>query len=113
MPFETVPGDFDADGDADARDYTIWATTFSYSEAREDVMDADASGNGEIDAADYVVWRHAIEPNAPSSSPTPEPSTLIEFAGALIIALSYRVNRRSIHSAIPALSHDPTRRPQE
>ena len=60
VPWETIPGDFDADGNADEHDYAIWRGMFGNTEAREDAMDADANGNGEIDAADYVIWRHAI-----------------------------------------------------
>jgi hypothetical protein len=81
-----VPGDFDADGDADARDYTIWRSQFGNSASREDVIDADASGNGEIDAADYVVWRNAFSPTAISTASV-DPAAVPEPAGlAMILA---------------------------
>jgi hypothetical protein len=90
VPFESVPGDFDADGDADARDYTIWGTQFGNSEIDEDAMDSDASGNGEIDAADYVVWRHAVAQNAPNNASIPEPATILSLMTALVVGLARR-----------------------
>jgi hypothetical protein len=97
VPFETIPGDFDADGVADERDYAIWRRTFGHSEAREDAIDADADGSGEIDAADYVVWRHAVSSaaiNTGSAGTTavavPEPATLTLLVPILAAFLHQR-----------------------
>jgi hypothetical protein len=104
VPFETVPGDFDADGDADARDNTIWRSTFGYTEANEDIMDADADGSGVIDAGDYVVWRHAVSalaqmPVPADASPVsvPEPSTLIMLVSVLAVLRRQRPSHRFIN----------------
>jgi hypothetical protein len=93
VPFESIPGDFDADGDADERDYTIWRGQFGNSEIPEEPIDSDASGNGEIDAADYVVWRHAVEQTAPNNASIPEPASVLATLIALVAALSGRRNR--------------------
>jgi hypothetical protein len=96
VPFESVPGDFDADADADERDYAIWRAMFGNSEVVEDVIDADGSGNGEIDAADYVVWRHAIGQsagiNAAAGKSVPEPRS---FAVATIAVLAVIASGRA------------------
>jgi hypothetical protein len=93
-----VPGDFDADGDADADDYAVWRSTFGSTEW----LDADANGDSQIDAADYVVWRNNVvqiaglgpaggsSPNAvsphgsPENAPEPAPDALLLIGTALM-----------------------------
>jgi probable HAF family extracellular repeat protein len=96
VTFESVAGDFDADADADERDYAIWRSNFGSTE----FLDADADGSGVIDAADYVVWRHQAGPHVAESAvadsdraarrdglpyaAVPEPSTLVAALSALL-----------------------------
>ena len=46
------PGDYDADGDVDADDYSVWYTEFGTS-----APDADGNADGVVDAEDYAIWR--------------------------------------------------------
>jgi subtilisin family serine protease/Tol biopolymer transport system component len=49
-------GDYDADGDADGRDFLLWQRTLNAAAAPPG-SGADGSQNGIIDAADLAVWR--------------------------------------------------------
>jgi hypothetical protein len=76
-----VPGDFDADRDADATDYALWQSMFGQTGFGRA---ADGSGNQAVDAADYVLWRKtAAVAGASASASVPEPS----IAGILLVML--------------------------
>lgn len=76
-----VPGDFDADRDADATDYALWESMFGQTGFGRA---ADGSGNQAVDAADYVLWRKtAAAPAASVGASVPEPSV----AGILLVVL--------------------------
>jgi hypothetical protein len=84
-----VPGDFDADGDADTHDYALWRANFGST----DRLDADANGNAVVDAADYLVWRHSMGSFAAgnahlSHASVPEPAYLHFLAAASIAIIS-------------------------
>jgi hypothetical protein len=109
-----VPGDFDADGDADAGDYELWRATFGSTER----LDADANGNGSVEAADYVVWRHSTNQSTATAtqavhSPVPEPPYLHLLAIAVVAmtpsvragALAGRRHRLRLHTGIAKPPH--------
>jgi len=56
---ERLPGDYDADGDVDEDDYTVWKDTFGLV-GRGGPQPADGNGNNVVDAADYTVWRNHL-----------------------------------------------------
>ncbi|MCA9185763.1 MAG: PEP-CTERM sorting domain-containing protein [Pirellulaceae bacterium] len=74
-------GDYNGNGAVDAADYTIWKDSFGTTVTAG--MGADGNGNGVIDAADYTVWKDNFGNTAGlpaamiSTSPVPEPSTLV------------------------------------
>jgi hypothetical protein len=51
-----LAGDYDADGDVDAADYSVWRAAFDSATILYG-SGADGNHNGVVDAADYVVWR--------------------------------------------------------
>lgn len=69
----TRPGDYDADGDVDADDYTVWSNTYGSTLA----LGADGNADGRVDAADYTVWRDALAAAQAGSAGVPEPSALV------------------------------------
>jgi hypothetical protein len=96
---QLLRGDFDADGDVDANDYTRWRMGFGGTNPNPA---SDGNGNGVFDAADYVVWRKNLGTSvfsgagASGGGAVPEPTTTA-FAVALIAgALNYSARGRSI-----------------
>ena len=73
-------GDYDADGDVDAGDFTTWRAAFGKATILYG-SGADGNFDGKIDAGDYVVWRKSFAAggggaglNAPS---VPEPASAL------------------------------------
>lgn len=83
--FESIPGDYNANGIVDASDYTIWRDTLS---STTDLR-ADGDGSGAVDAADYLVWKNNFGGGAGSSSAAsvPEPGSMILLLLALATAM--------------------------
>lgn len=52
---EAHPGDYDYDGDVDARDYEIWHIEIGDTR----LLYADGTRDGIVDASDYSLWREA------------------------------------------------------
>jgi glucose/arabinose dehydrogenase len=59
----SVPGDFDINGNVGASDYTTWRSTFGSNV----LLGADGSKNSIVDAADYVLWRKTASASAASA----------------------------------------------
>ena len=81
-------GDFDADGDVDADDYTRFRTRFA---AAADNPPADGNAHAPFDTADFVAWRTnlgaSVHPGAGAGAgpPVPEPrTTLLVLAGLTV-----------------------------
>ena len=94
-----VAGDFDADRDVDAADYTVWRSSFGQTGfgRAADATAADGTGNQVVDAGDYVLWRKAAA--GPGSGArfdvsVPEPSAAVLVATICLIQ-SCRCRRRT------------------
>jgi hypothetical protein len=89
-----LPGDFDADGDADAADYSKWRSTLGQTGFGRA---ADGSGNHAVDAADFVLWRKyatGAGSGAAVGATVPEPSTIV--LSALLPLLQVCRHRRML-----------------
>jgi len=96
---ELIVGDYNADGEVDDADYTVWNANFGATAGPG--LAADGNGDNIVDAADYTIWRdnlgnsvHAL--GAGGSSAVPEPSFAV--LGPLWIAalsLQRRMSRRA------------------
>jgi hypothetical protein len=89
-----VPGDYDADRDADAADYAIWRGIFGQTGFGRA---ADGNGNQAVDAADYVLWRKTAsgpESGAILNNSVPEPSCLLLGASLLFMQCCQRRKSR-------------------
>jgi hypothetical protein len=77
-------GDYDADGDVDENDYTVWRTKYQAATILYG-SGADGTFDGAVDASDYVIWRKQAGSGAGSGMWTaahavPEPaSTALAF----------------------------------
>jgi hypothetical protein len=63
-----VAGDYQADGNVNNLDYTLWRTTFG-STVFPGVA-ADGNSSGAADAGDYVLWRKAVSSASSQLAPT-------------------------------------------
>ena len=76
-----IAGDYDADGDVDDADYTVWKTNFGATGG--DGLAADGNGNQVVDASDYTVWRNNLGASVHNqgagsgSVSVPEPAALV------------------------------------
>ena len=77
-----LPGDFNGDGSVDAADYTVWRNNLGA--VNENALNGNGNGIGGVDADDYLLWKQQFGQMASSalaqaatSSPVPEPSTLL------------------------------------
>jgi hypothetical protein len=108
IQFETIPGDFDADGDADDRDYAIWRNLFGNSQVNDYAIDADASGNGEIDASDYVVWRRAVNSTVEAAGSIERPTVAVPepaMSPWITLILAALQRQRRIHANANPISN--------
>jgi glucose/arabinose dehydrogenase len=84
-----IDGDYNADGDVDDDDYTVWKASLGSS------MDLDADGNGDgiVDAADYTVWRDNLGDSVRNlaggggSVSVPEPAICVALIPLLALVL--------------------------
>jgi hypothetical protein len=87
-----VTGDYNGDGVVDASDYAVWSRYLP----RFPMLSADGNGNGILDAADYTVWRDHLATGGASSSPVPEPgSILLCLLAAILSGQMRRWQKRS------------------
>ena len=96
-------GDFDADGDVDAADYTKFRALFG--SAAENPA-ADGNGNANFDAADYAAWRknfgksvlaNGSGAGAGAAVPEPVPTILILQFATLLLLSAGRPRQRALH----------------
>jgi arabinogalactan endo-1,4-beta-galactosidase len=82
-----VPGDFNADGRADAGDLLIWQSQFG--QLSNDIG-ADDDQDGDVDGADFLAWQQNVGQGlAPSASAAvPEPASSAFFCLAAIFRWS-------------------------
>lgn len=91
-----IPGDFDADGDIDAGDFTKWKTGFGTTTG--DVADSD--GDHDSDGADFLTWQRERGGNLIAATPVaasvPEPAAaaLAVLAAVAGSAISREKSRR-------------------
>jgi hypothetical protein len=82
-----VPGDFNLDGQVDARDYVVWRNSQGQTVTFFD--GADGNGDGTINAGDYSVWRAnfggASANGAGLIVAVPEPSAVWILCSAMIV----------------------------
>ena len=91
--FTSLPGDFDADGDVDADDFTAWQNGYS-TQSGALVANGDADNDGDVDGDDFLAWQSNYAPNSGSASlasAVPEPTTL----GLLVLSLVMIALRKS------------------
>jgi hypothetical protein len=82
--FLASAADFEADGDVDNHDLTVWTVSFGVDSV------ADADGSGAADGVDFLLWQQQWT-NTTSSSSAPEPtSAAMTVGGAAIMALTAR-----------------------
>lgn len=79
------PGDYNADGEIDNRDYDVWVNAFGTTGASP--TPGDGNLDGAVNAADYTVWRDALA--ASVTETIPEPSTAMLLL-SLIVAQATR-----------------------
>jgi hypothetical protein len=73
--------DFDADGDVDGADLLAWQRNYGVASGAT-TNNGDANGDGAVDEDDLVVWKSQFG-EASSTSPIPEPNSLLLMFGAL------------------------------
>lgn len=115
----SLTGDYNANGRADAADYTIWRDTLGSTTN----LTANGNGNTVIDAGDYDVWKQNFGQPAGSSAiasgsaTVPEPAALVLFlVGTLAYWTWYRarlevtMHRRSFRLPATAAKSTTARR---
>jgi hypothetical protein len=80
-----MAGDYNADGQVDAADYTAWRDAVGTTGV---LLPSDGDTDGQVGAGDYAVWRRDYG-RAAGPLPLPEPATL-----ALTTALAFTASRR-------------------
>ena len=95
----SLAGDYDGDGDVDAKDYDIWRENFGAGVRPPGLLQADGNKDSAVDAADYVVWREnlgaTVEVGSGSAAAAPEPASVAYLWLAAILMLSATRRRRA------------------
>jgi hypothetical protein len=91
-----APGDFNADGNVDELDYTLWKSKFGSTTH----LAADGNMNGVIDAGDYSVWRDNLSGGAGGQAlGVPEPA-VAGLLGPILLVLAIRSRLRRTDTAV-------------
>ena len=107
------PGDYNADGHVDDKDYAAWRSAYGSTD-----LLADGNKDGRVDAADYVIWRNHLQPPSQNLSTSlganvPEP-TAFAIVIALLPMVAIRRHLRYPHNRVDELSlTTPTQRTPE
>lgn len=80
------PGDYDADGDVDYDDYTVWHLAYE-----TETSAADGNSDGVVDAEDYTIWRDNLEVGGGAVTAIPEPTTILLVTLLLACATRLRL----------------------
>lgn len=92
-----IPGDFDADGDADGADFADWKVGFGTTAGNI----ADSDGDQDSDGADFLTWQRQRGVNllaaTPVSAAAPEPTAVVLAVFAALGARSVRRSKSSGH----------------
>ena len=92
----SFPGDFDADGRIDGRDFLIWQSHAGMPDGAT-LADGDADGDGDVDGDDFVVWHTAISEAAGETAAlnVPEPVGMVLFCCGLVLVSPFPLFRQS------------------
>lgn len=90
----TLPGDFNADGLVDVRDFSIWRDQLG---ADESALHGNGDGNNVVDEGDYLLWKQNVGATAANesvrSASVPEPRSILLLLALICKAvLLCRVN---------------------
>lgn len=89
-------GDYNEDGVVDAADYTVWRDSQGASGAG---LAADGDDNGVVNDEDYALWAAnygTTISSSTSATAVPEPTSLLLFSMALIVALVPQIERQPL-----------------
>jgi hypothetical protein len=94
---ELIAGDYNADGEVDDADFTVWTANFGATEGAG--LAADGNGDNVVDAADFTIWRDNLGNSVHASliddvAQVPEPTSLL-LAGAVVVSALPRRRRRA------------------
>ena len=88
---DTLPGDYNRNGNVDAADYTVWRDSLGASVA--DFAGADGDGNGLINQLDHNLWISHFGDTASgagTSAAVPEPATIYLLMAFVAVAANGR-----------------------
>lgn len=74
------PTDFDADGNVDAADLTVWNDAFGATPV------ADANADGQSDGADFLLWQSQVGLLPTGVYSVPEPGSAAQLSAAIVVA---------------------------
>jgi autotransporter-associated beta strand protein len=84
------PGDFNADGNVDGDDFSVWQMNFPTASGAG-LAQGDADGDGDVDGADFVAWQTNFQlPSATSPVPEPHSILLLCMGSFLLMARGYQ-----------------------
>ena len=104
-----APGDFDTDGEVDARDLTLWRAGAGAPNAV--TRQGDADGDRDVDGADFLAWQRRVgsdvitQVSLANSIAAPEPSAALLAALSLMGLSSAR--RLKLHTTASAWARSP------
>jgi hypothetical protein len=91
-----LAGDYNVNGVVDAPDYVVWRNTLGQNGIG---LAADGNGDRTVDQADYAVWSSnfgaTVGSGAGHSVAIPEPASLLELLGSLVVFWTTRIAGRS------------------
>jgi hypothetical protein len=91
-------GDYDADGDVDTADFTVWRSKFGTSTILYG-SGADGNYDGAVDAGDYLIWRQNQGAGGGGATGVPEPTAVV-LLGFSAVALCSTGSRRYLRRTV-------------
>ena len=83
-----VPGDFDADGDVDADDFSAWQNNYATATGAT-LADGDADTDGDVDGDDFLTWQANYAPSTSASSQSTVPEPTAFFLALIAIGIGF------------------------